>query len=412
MFLSKLGGKRKKDNSLAFYFDKEMQAYGIGPIPRNLKREVSALIDVETPGKKFDNAYLESFDLSVEGKKIFLSTLLMFFRCAAPVIGEAQGFRKTRLAKWRCALYFLPCEDVNASAILSADEKENTVFIILNSGLILTLLHRFCALFSVAGFFESIIDPNNKIVTATENLAAQQRLEKASDWLKMLPSKPQQIAIAQICTVMAAMSVLLHELGHFMGGHLSYLRSEMRYAHPLKEIEDSTGHEPLPFNLRRLLELDADETAGRFASAIWRQYDYPSIGPDDAQVESFYMEMVLATICLYIVFEDYSETEEYFSPVWRTQIFLENFRSDFFRYPKEMKADDPEKLRSQYQFVEWDARIISAVERAYQALGWGDGFSLARFEKETNTLLAADSHALNDLRTKLEGFMPHAWHFS
>lgn len=409
-YFAKFRKTGQAERTLDFYFDKKVGAYGIGDLPDNLKLEVASLIDARTPGKKFDTEYIRSLDLSEEASRLFSLTLYSFFTCAEHLVGGKTSQTSSAFKGWRIGLYFVPSADVNALVKLSADEKANTVFILLNAGLILALLHRFCALFSVPGFFESMSAADHQTMNPIRHSPGAQMPQREGAWLAVLPASPRQIAIAHLCTIMAAITVLCHEFGHFVGGHLSYLRQRHRNASGLEEISSKVNNDALPDSLRRLLELDADRLAGAFASVLWRELDYPWIGPEDAQVESFYLEFVLSAICLYIVFEECSATTDYFSPAWRVEHFLTEFRGDFFHQADNGSAS-PEKRDPGQETFAFDNKIRHAVEQAYVALGWGNGFSYQRIETETTTLFNGDILALASLKEELVPFMPHVWQF-
>jgi hypothetical protein len=156
--------------------------------------------------------------------------------------------------------------------------------------------------------------------------------------------------------------------------------------------------------------LDADRVGAMMAAVIWREYDHPAVGPDDAQNESFHIETILGIVSLNLIFEECEQTEKYYSPIWRTQHFLTEFNNHFFAVPLGVDPygrDSPSNGVEQFKIY---VAVCYAIERAYRILDWGDGLSFNRFHAETITL-DADIKALASLQTALISYMPHKWYF-
>lgn len=395
--------------TLESFFDADLNAFAIAPIPQNLKREVRAQIDIRIPGKMFNRQYLDNILPAGDGRNLFELTLLQFLNCAAPVI-DGIG-QKNKLDPWKIALCFVPEETANAGVRLSADKRANTVFILMNVGVLLETLHRLCTTFSVPQFFESI---SHLIDKADGHLLPDpsgycKTHAKYGNWLSIIPNGNAASVAVSVC-IKAAMAVLCHEVAHFMRGHLCYLQSELAYTGTLREVPLEGEEDQLEPSLRRLLELDADSVGARLATLIWRQYDHPAVGPEDAQNESFYIETILGIVSLNLIFEESERTNNYYSPIWRTQHFLTEFNNHFFAMPLGVDPygkDSPSNGVEQFRTY---MAVCGALERAYRILGWGNGLSFERFHAETATL-DADTQALALLRLALVRYMPHKWHF-
>lgn len=397
--------------TLDSFFDADLKAFAIAPIPLNLKREVAAQIDTRTPGRTFNTEYLDSILPAGVGRDLFELTLLNFLRCAAPVIGGKGIEQKNQLYPWKIALCFVPEETTNAWVRLSADKRANTAFIFMNAGVLLEPLHRLCTIFSVPQFFESFSYALDKGrgPPLPDPIEYSETHAKDGNWLSVIPKGNAVITAFSVC-VKVAMAVLCHEVAHFMRGHLGYLQSELDYTGTLREVPLEGEEDQLEPNLRRLLELDADRVGARLAAVIWREYDHPAVGPEDAQNESFYFEMILAIVCLNLIFEESERTEKYYSPIWRTQHFLMEFNNHFFAVPPGVDPygrDSPSNGVHQFRTY---AAVCSALERGYRILGWGGGLSFDRFHAETATL-DADSQALASMQEALVAYFPHKWHF-
>ena len=397
--------------TLESFFDADLNAFAIAPIPLNLKREVGAQIDIRTPGKTFNRQYLDSILPAGIGRDLFELTLLHFLRCAAPVIGRKGIGQKNQLYPWKIALCFVPEETANAGVRLSADKRANTVFILMNAGVLLEPLHRLCTTFSVPQFFESISHALDKAggPSLPDPIGYCKTHAKDGNWLSVIPNGNAVSMAISVC-IKVAMAVLCHEVAHFMRGHLCYLQSELDYTGTLCEVPLEGEEDQLEPSLRRLLEFDADSVGARMAALIWREYDHPAVGPDDAQNESFYMETILGIVSLNLILEECQRTEKYYSPIWRTQHFLTEFNNHFFAVPPGVDPygrDSPSNGVEQFKLY---VAVCGALERAYRILGWGDGLSFDRFHVETVTL-DADTKALASLQEALVPYMPHKWHF-
>ena len=414
LILKKLLRWRKGDPplpTLESFFDADLNAFAIAPIPQNLKREVRAQIDIRTPGKMFNREYLDSILPAGDGRNLFELTLLHFLICAEPVIGGKGIGQKDMLYPWKIALCFVPEETANAGVRLSADKRANTVFILMNVGVLLETLHRLCATFSVPQFFESISQAMDKAggQSLPDPSGYCKNHAKYGNWLSVIPSGNAASMAVSVC-IKAAMAVLCHEIAHFMRGHLCYLQSELAYSGTLREIPLEGEEDQLEPSLRRLLELDADSVGARVATLIWRQYDHPAVGPEDAQNEFFYIETILGIVSLNLIFEECERTDNYYSPIWRTQHFLTEFNNYFFAMPPGVDPygqDSPSNGMEQFRAY---MAVCGALERAYRILGWGDGLSFERFHAET-AALDADTQALALLQKALFSYRPHRWHF-
>lgn len=397
--------------TLESFYDVDLDAFAIAPIPLNLKREVGAKINIRTPGKTFNKQYLDNILPAGVGRDLFELTLLNFLRCASPVIGGKGIGQKNQLHPWKIALCFVPDETANAGVRLSADKRANTVFIMLNAGVLLEPLHRLCTTFSVPQFFESITHALEKTggPSLQDPTGYGKTHAKDGDWLSVIPRGNASSIAISVCTKVA-MAVLCHEIAHFMRGHLCYLQNELDYTGTLHEFPSEGDENQLEPNLRRLLELDADRMGAGMAALIWREYDHPAVGPDDAQNESFYVETILGIVSLNLILEECERTERYYSPIWRTQHFLTQFNNNFFYVPPGVDPygrDSPSNGIEQFKIY---VAVCNALERAYRILGWGNGLSFDRFHIETVTL-DADTKALASLEEALVSYMPHNWHF-
>jgi len=397
--------------TLESFFDADLDAFAIAPVSLNLKREVGAQIDIRTPGKTFNKKYLDSILPAGIGRDMFELALLYFLRCAKPIIGGQGIVQKSQLHPWKIVLCFVPEETANAGVRLSADEHANTVFILMNAGVLLEPLHRLSTTFSVPHFFESI---NHALEKAggpppPDPIDDYKTYAKDENWLSMIPNGNAASMAISVCAKVA-MAILCHELAHFMRGHLCYLKNELDYTGTLREVPYEGDEEKLAPNLRRLLELDADRVGAKMAAIIWREYDHPAAGPDDTQNEAFYVETILGVVSLNLIFEECELTEEYYSPIWRTQHFLTEFNNNFFAMPAGVDpygSDSPNNGVEQFKIY---IAVCNALERAYRILGWGNGLSFDRFHTETVTL-EADGNALALLQEDLIAYMPHKWHF-
>lgn len=397
--------------TLESFFDIELNAFAIAPIPQNLKREVAALINVRTPGKTFNRQYIDSILPAGVGRDLFELTLLQFLLCAAPVIGKKGFGQKNQLHPWKIALCFVPDEIANAGVRLSADTRANTVFILMNVGVLLEPLHRLCTTFSVPQFFESISHALDKAGGSSlpDPTGYRETHQKNGNWLSVLPNG-NAIGIASSACIKVAMAVLCHEVAHFMRGHLSYLQKELHYTGTLYEVPFEDEEDLLEPSLHRLLELDADRVGARMFALIWREYDHPAVGPEDAQNESFYVETIMGIVCLNLIFEEYILTEKYYSPIWRTQHFLTEFNNHFFAVPSGVDPYGPDSPSNGLEQFRTYVAVCGALERAYRILGWGNGLSFDRFHIEAATL-DADIQALGSLQEALIGCMPHKLHY-
>jgi hypothetical protein len=397
--------------TLESFFDADLNAFAIAPIPLNLKREVAARITVRTPGKTFNDQYLDSILPTGVGRNMFELALLQFLRCAAPFIAQKGLGKKNQLYPWKIALCFVPDETANAEVCLSADQRANTVFILMNAGVLLEPLHRLCTTFTVPKFFESISYAMAKTGSPPlqDPIGYCKTYTKDGNWLSVIPGGNAASMAVSVC-IKGAMTILCHEVAHFLRGHLAYLQSELGFMGTLREVPLEGEDDQLEPSLRRLLELDADQVGARLAAVIWREYDHPAVGPTDAQNESFYLETILGIVSLNLIFEESARTQKYYSPIWRTQHFLTEFNNHFFAVPPGVNpygADSPSNGVEQFKMF---TAVCSALERAYRILGWGDGLSFDRFHAETATL-EADSQALALLQKTLAAYMPHQRHF-
>ena len=155
MRLHIFGKKNRSAESLDDYYNNDIDAFMFATLPRNLITEAITIARVKSGGGNFNWNYIKSLNLSDEAEKIFKDVLFDFLRISELMIGNRNEKEKLPIYPWRIGLFFIADESINASIKYSADENEKTAFIFINSGLILSLLHQFCAYLSVPGFFEN-----------------------------------------------------------------------------------------------------------------------------------------------------------------------------------------------------------------------------------------------------------------
>lgn len=402
--------RRPRPKTLDSFFLKDIGAYAIAPLPRNLRMEAQAMATVRGRGTSFGPRYVEGLGLAPDRRHLFETALLDFLVLASNLFPSSHWWKRNALHPWRVGLFFVADSSINASVRLSIDKRQNTAFIFINVGTVLTLLHQHCALMAVPDFFESLLKGEPTDRYPIPEVADIHGTSKYGDWLAMLPSSSRKLEIALSCTLKAAASVLCHELAHFLGGHLAYLESELNFHSDLREIDDGSVASPakdhLPADMRRLLELHADELAGALSAVLWRDLDHPASGPPEARNEAFLMELQLATVCRFLAEEDCEVTPRYYSPMWRAHHFLQPFYRHFFAPPVGMRYDDPKSPENDLEVFKSYLSIVDSFERAEKILGWGEGFSSGRFKLDTDTLLEVDSPALRLLKHELATYAP------
>lgn len=392
------------------YLDSETEVFGTDGIPKPFKFEAAAALRRLTNGRKFDEKFISELGLSNEGELIFKSMTVKLLRFAEAALGNKKT-KNSPLQPWQCALFISPNIHPNATICTSSDESQNVIFIFINAGLILEVCHRVCAVFSRPEFWEVLNGQHQNHIKDADIVDGNIR------WMNILPQSDRIAHISLSVIEKSLIMVLFHELAHFYRGHLGYLHCELNCsaslnetneAYEANETQDNNKQGTLARNTRRLLELDADQFSGKLSSAFWRLLDYPAKGPEDAQIESFYMEILASTISVFLIINDNGPSDEYYSAIWRAHHFIENFNLDFFvNYAPDNPADESGNTKIHTQLYE----LIFAFEAAYKALNWGDGFSNTRLEAETRTLLESDSIDLKNLTEILAKYFPFTWTF-
>ncbi|QNH18580.1 hypothetical protein HEP74_03752 [Xanthomonas sp. SS] len=399
--LSRLGPKSEREERLRLrdFQDRARGTCHVGDLPEPLHMEAAEWIHFRCGGRRFDADFLDGLELGDEQRKCFEAILVTFLRVAERIVGAKAPRKGDAAWPWRLSVFIAPTLEVNACVKSSFDSKQHTIFIVINAGLLLQLTHRISAVLQTPSFTRTFgIEPAiSKASTAPPS--------KHGPWLVPLHGNP----LVLMATLYAAVMVLTHELAHFYRGHLHLTRNVFG-DDALLEESDTRGEvrsERLPPNERRLLELDADETAGRLASVLWRQLDYPQFGPDDSSNENFFLGMLLGTTCLFLLLDETVASERYYSPFWRLRITVASFNRDYFAAPDDADAEHAADSIEVFKLMQ---TVIEACQAAHRELGWSEGLDSRRFLAEAEVLLADDRQALQDLLlNRLAPLMPYAF---
>jgi hypothetical protein len=284
---------------------------------------------------------------------------------------------------------------------MAFDERDNTALIFINIGVLLDNLHRLHIAYATPGFQNIFLHGQ---------LAPKVAPQPEIGYLCTLSSNPKYLAMATEIAVKAAMMVIFHEYAHFMRGHIAYLRSELGYSGEIFEAPDPSqpSDRMLDDDLRRVIEMDADQKAGSLASAFWRMLDHPAISPEDCKNEAFSMEIISAVLSNNLILGQYEFTDRYYSPLWRTQHILECFWNDFFSVDESSPVAERQSQRNEISNMMYgfQLKLIAEHERVYSIMGWGEGMSFARVEREIESLLGEDEQRLEALQSELVRYMP------
>jgi hypothetical protein len=381
-----------KPRELLSFYDRDTATLGVGALPRSLRFEAAALIKDRTQGKVLDAVYLQSLPIA-EGGRICVEEVLTHF------LRLAQSFANNKPSPykpWRIGLFIYPDTEFNASIKISDEPRQNTIFIFFNVGVILQLCNRFNSLLC-----------NNEFLPKFAHNVEPSVASNSSMWLANVPTCITRQKLATHLALFGSMNVLFHELAHFYRGHLTYLRNSEWALSELFEVEGFTEVSSLPFNERRLLELDADQFAGKLASNFWRQANHPTVGPKEDANENFYMLFVVAALITFLMMDDTIKTARYYSPLWRLHQFMDYFDKDHFALePGETKESAQGKL------LDLIMSIHAHIESSSEKVGLNGEFSYERFDIETATLLGDDAKRYAEMAEKIAPFRPDTYSFS
>ncbi len=390
----------KSFNPFQKYYDGNSGVFCIGNIPLRIKQEACSIIEGKLDSKvRFNEKYVDGLELSRDGREIFDRALQGLCIYISKLIGEDRRKKNQPLYPWQCAVVFVPSLKFNAWVRLSQDEKDNTTLIFINIGILLENLNRIHISYSIPGFMELLWH---------DKLAPDIPFKANPGYLNTLSSNPIFSAIATEVSIKAAMLVVFHEYAHFLRGHISYLRSELSHSGEIYEAPETESEQSLDNTIRRVLEMDADQKAGSFASTFWRMLDHPAVSPKEFQNESFSMEVISAVLSNNLILGQYEFSDRYYSPLWRTQHIIEFFYSDFFYVDKELPEIEKQRKREKISndMFKIQLKLVSEHERVYRIMGWGDGLSFERVEREIHTLLGEDDAILKELQPALTKYMP------
>lgn len=390
--------ERQDKRYLQDFLDPVRGTCHVGDLPEPLHIEIAAWIRLHCKGSRFDAHFLDGLELGTAQRRCFETILVTFLRIAERVVGDRGPRQGEPGWPWRRSVFIAPTLEVNACVKFSFDLKQQTLFIVINAGLLLQLAHRISAVLQTSSFRRSFG------IDRAAPIASTAPPQKHGPWLTPLHDHP----LVLMATLSAAMLVLTHELAHFYRGHLHLTRRTSGDDAVLEERDASgaTATAGLPSSQRRLLELDADETAGTLASVLWRLLDYPQFGPDDSPNENFYCGMLLGSTCLFLLLDETVASAHYYSPFWRLRITMATFNRDYFAAPGDTDAEHAADSIEVFRLMQ---RMVEACEAAHRELGWGEGLDGRRFLAETEALLDRDRRALQQLLiTQLEPLMPYA----
>ncbi|MGH8493099.1 MAG: hypothetical protein ACRERR_08355 [Moraxellaceae bacterium] len=387
--------RQKKQRVLKDYIDVDEGLCGIGYIPNNIKKEISAVVRGRAGSEVLSEDYLREVGVSEDGLKQILPVIDNFLALSRSVIGDKKPKSGDPLFPWVQALYISPEISVNACVRISSDIKAATVYVIFNAGVFVQLTHRVSAMLADDGFLKSF---------GMQSSGAEAKLNppKNGDWVNTLPLDPRKKEIARQVAFFGASIILSHELAHFYRGHLGYLRNKLglsfgTYESFLNDLSDDVAAQ----DVIRLLELDADQAAGTFFSTIFREFDHPTPGPKDGHNERFLFYVMIAITSTYILFEDVAPSRKYYSPSWRIHHVFNGFINNFFSEPP--NEEDKKEL------IDMLFKVIKEVEECYERLGWGNGFTYGTALPEAEQLINKDSLDLKELEAEFAEFMPHLW---
>lgn len=391
---------KKMEDPFSLYYEEKAEVFCIGKIPLRIKQEARSIIKGKlTNDIQFNRDYVNSLDLSSEGKEIFDSALSQLSFWISKLVGMKKRRKGQSLYPWQYAVIIVPSLSFNAWVRLSYDEKDNTAMIFLNVGVLLENLDRLHATFSTPGFLEEFWSGKAPI---------EKPLEIKQGYLCNLSENQVFRAMATEISIKAAMFVVFHELAHFLRGHVSYLRGELDHSGEIHEAPTSNTEEVLDNTTRRVMEVDADQMAGIFASQFWRQFDHPAVSPKEFRNEAFSLEVMSAILSNNLILGQYEFSDKYYSPIWRTQHILEFFYKDFFYVDETLPLLERQNRREKISrdMYKLQLELMSEHERSYKIMGWGKGLSTERLEKETDSLLGDDQLAFNRLIPVLAKYMP------
>lgn len=395
-----LGSPKALPDPFDTYYDEEAKVFCIGDLPLNIKKEAAGIIKAKLGNDEiFDRASLDDLLLQPEGRALFDEAFSQLCFWISKLIGNNHRKRGQPLYPWKCAVCIVPTLAFNAWVRLSYDEKENTALIFLNIGVLLENLDRLHRIHATPGFLDTF--------TQESGLAPIVPFQQQEGLLGNLSDNPHLHAIATEVAIKASMLVVFHEWAHFICGHVSYLRTELGHSGEIHEAPEASDEE-MDNDLRRMIELDADETAGIVASVFWREFDHPAVALPDMQNEAFSMEVIMAVLSNNLILGQYELNDRYYSPLWRTQHLLERFYADFFYVNKALPQHEQAQQResNSREMHPFQMKLVAELERAYKILGLGEGLSFERLEKEIEHLLGQDQHELVRLRNDLRKYSP------
>lgn len=379
------------------FLDTRAGVWCYGAIPINLKREIAGCIK-EDSGivRPFSETYLREVISDTEGFDVVKMALRVFLKLSAKVIGDTKAAKGDPIYPWVQALCISPDLSVNACAQFSVDTRAATVFYTINAGVFVTLAHRFLAMFADEDFLQ---DMSNAPLRKSGAQVDKDPLGDACCSLR--PTNGNLLAVVTWMTVFAAMEILSHEQAHFYRGHLGYLRDQGKGACLSEADDDISLAFPENTNLRRRLELDADEGAGMIFSVLMREFDHPVPGPKDGKNERFYVFTVVAAVCTFLLFEERKQSGFYYPPAWRVQHFFGGFVRNFFVPTDSAEAGS--------EFHEVVSNVIEHVEARCEDLGWSDKFNFSDMKRWFHLLTEEDQPGRLALENELKRFMPQVW---
>ena len=119
------------------------------------------------------------------------------------------------------------------------------------------------------------------------------------------------------------------------------------------------------------------------------------------------MQMLISTVGLFMAFDDYEHSLNYYTPLWRTQHFMLSFYRSFFALPPGVKYEDKNSPENSIDNFIHYLSVEESITRSQKYLQWGQGFSYERLEQDSKTLLDKDSIRLSQLKKNLEKHIPY-----
>lgn len=379
------------------FLDGRTGVWCYGAIPANLKHEIAGSIQSDSgTTRPFSETYLRDVVSDTEGFDIVKMALRVFLGMSAQIIGDKNAAKGGPIYPWVQALCISPGMSVNAWAQLSVDTKAATVFYTINAGVFVILAHRFLAMFADEDFLQDL-----STAPLRKNGAQVDKDTLGGSCCALRPKNGNLLAVVIWMTAFAALEILSHEQAHFYRGHLGYLRDQGSGVRLSEADDDAPLFLPENTNLRRRLELDADDGAGVMFSVFMREFDHPVPGPKDGQNERFFVFTVVAAVCTFLLFEERQPSGFYYPPAWRVQHFFGGFVRNFFTSAG--TSDEQSELQ---RIV---STVIDHVEARCEDLGWSEKFNFSDMKKWHRLLIEEDQPGRLALDKELKRFMPHVW---